>query len=208
MRRILDVGLVRKIALFVPFVPALAMPGPGTLIAAVVVALALAAFPDARRATFARGPWLRSLGIGALCGVAIALLMGLLVNGWLTGLFGKTSDLSAFNSIKGNIAGYIQLLVLGLLYGAVVEEIVFRGFVIGWGSQLLGHRAAPLLAILSAMVFGVTHLYQGWTGVCSTGIIGLGYGLTYLASGRNLLAAIFAHMTLNAIGTTELYVSN
>jgi membrane protease YdiL (CAAX protease family) len=56
------------------------------------------------------------------------------------------------------------------------------------------------------VVFGITHLYQGWTGVCSTGIIGLGYGFTYLATGRNLLTSIFAHMTLNAIGATELYL--
>lgn len=206
MDRILDMGLVRKIALFGPLTAALAIPGPGTLIAAVVVAIALAVFPDARQATFTRVPWWRSLVIGAFCGVVIALLMAFLVNDLLASFFGRTSDLSAFNSVKGNTAGYIQVLVLGLLYGAVVEEIVFRGFIIGWGIRVWGNRAAPLLAILSAMVFGLTHLYQGWTGVCSTGIIGLGYGVTYLSTRRNILVAIFAHMTLNAIGATELYL--
>jgi uncharacterized protein len=199
-------GLVRKIALFGPLAAALAIPGPGTLIAAVVLVIALSIFPESRSATFARGAWPRSLGIGVLSGVIITLVMAFLVNDLLASLFGKPSDLSAFNSVKGSTAGYAQLLILGLLYGAVIEEIIFRGFVIGWGCKLWGNRAAPLLAVISAIVFGLTHFYQGWTGVCSTGIIGLGYGLTYLATRRNILAAIFAHMTLNAIGATELYL--
>ncbi|HTR01285.1 MAG TPA: CPBP family intramembrane glutamic endopeptidase [Candidatus Acidoferrum sp.] len=197
---------MRKILVLLPLLPALAIPGLGTLIAAGLVIVALFAFSDARQATFTRGPWLRSLGIGAISGVAIAVLMGMVVNDLLAKLFGQASDFSAFNSVKGNTAEYVRLLLLGLVYGPVVEEIIFRGFVIGWGSKLFGQRATPLLALVSAAVFGITHWYQGWTGVCSTGIIGLGYGLVYIVSSRNIVAAIFTHMTLNAIGVTELYL--
>lgn len=197
---------LRKVTPFVPLVLAVVVPRIGVLVAAGCVVIVLMMLPAARRATLSRGPWPRSIGIGVLCGTAIALIMQFLVNGLLTAMLGTKADLSAFGEIRGNTSAYVGLLVLGLVYGPIVEESIFRGFAIGWGTEQWGRRATPMLLVLSAVIFGLTHLYQGWFGVCSTGIIGLGYGIVYISTKQNLLAAIFAHMTLNAIGIMQLYI--
>lgn len=196
----------RRITLFLPLVVASTWPGPGGLIATAMVALSLCVIPDARKAALARGPWLRSLGIGVCGGIAIALVIGLFLDRLLAQLFGQAPDLSTFAGTRSDLSAYFRLLALGLLYGAIVEEIVFRGFFIGWGSAVLGTRAEMPLTIISAATFGLSHLYQGWTGVITTGLIGFGYGLLYVVAGRHLLVAIFAHMTVNAIGITQLYL--
>jgi membrane protease YdiL (CAAX protease family) len=206
MRQVLASSAVRQTALLVPLAAATVLPGAGTLAAAVAVAALLWVFPDARKATFAHGPWLRSIGLGVLWGLGIALVAGLVLDQLVAAMFGSAPDVSSFDGAEGDLGAYLRLLALGLLAGGILEEIIFRGFVLGWGSALFGPKAGLPLVVVSAAVFGYSHLYQGWPGVVSTGVIGLGYGLTYLATGRNLLAAIAAHMTINVIGATEIYL--
>jgi membrane protease YdiL (CAAX protease family) len=55
-------------------------------------------------------------------------------------------------------------------------------------------------------VFGAAHVYQGLSGAISTGLIGLGFALLYVGTGKRLLAPVLAHMTLDAIGVTQLYL--
>jgi membrane protease YdiL (CAAX protease family) len=196
----------RRAALFLPLIVAGALPGVGTLLALVIVVILLCVFRDARDATLAHPRWLRSVAIGIVAGIAIALLIGLVLDQVIGSLVGKAPDVSALGSVKGDLSGYLRLAALALLYGAPVEETVFRGFAVGWGSALFGKKGAIPLVVLSAAVFGLTHLYQGWAGVISTGIIGLGYGAAYFAANRSLPAAIAAHMTVNAIGVTQLYL--
>ena len=80
------------------------------------------------------------------------------------------------------------------------------GFVIGWGTQLFGDKSGLLLAFLSAAAFGAAHLYQGIAGVLSTGLTGLIFGILYLLTGRKLLPVVLAHMTVNFIGITQIYL--
>jgi membrane protease YdiL (CAAX protease family) len=118
----------------------------------------------------------------------------------------KPIDVGSYTKVKGNFPIYLALLMLGLVFGGAIEELLFRGFVIGWGAVLFGERATIPLFLLSSAVFGLGHLYQGWSGVISTGASGLLFGALYLASGRKLLPAMLAHMTLDAIGITALYL--
>lgn len=72
----------------------------------------------------------------------------------------------------------------------IAEEILFRGFLIHY------FRTAPFAAnlavalILSSVIFGTEHLYQGLTGVIQTALIGLVLGTLFLLSGNILLPAI------------------
>ena len=77
--------------------------------------------------------------------------------------------LDSFDNVRGNLANYLVLLALGFVYGGVVEEVIYRGFVIGWGSVLFGPRSVIPLVLLSSAVFGAGHLYQGLSGAISTG---------------------------------------
>lgn len=193
-----------------PLVLALAIPGVGVLGSLAVVIAMLVFHRDARNATlrlWKRGPAI-SLLIGLAAGVVTQVAMSALIEPVLQQVFGQSVDLSNFDAVEDNLTNYLVLLAVGLLFGGIAEELVFRGYIIGWGTRLFGTGAGPLLAMASAVVFGLAHVYQGLPGVVATGLIGLAFGITYLASGRRLAPAIFAHMTVNFIGITELYLGH
>ena len=54
--------------------------------------------------------------------------------------------------------------------------------------------------------FGLAHLYQGVTGVVEAALAGVLLGALYLASGRNLTAAIAAHFVSNTLDFTLIYL--
>ncbi len=62
----------------------------------------------------------------------------------------------------------------------IVEEIVYRGFVI-WLLAL--YMPIWLAAIVSSIAFGVAHAYQGWEGVLKTGFVGGVFAALYLITG-------------------------
>lgn len=62
----------------------------------------------------------------------------------------------------------------------VVEEIVYRGFVIWLLSLYMPLVAA---AVVSSAAFGLAHLYQGWSGVLKTGVLGGIFAAIYLVAG-------------------------
>lgn len=193
--------------LLTPLIPAAFLPGIGVLVSLAIVIVVLVALRSARQPTFALTyrTILVSIALGLGAALAIGLFMGLLIDPLLEQAFGPI-DLGNFAGVEGNLTNYLALLALGLLFGGIVEELIFRGFVIGWGSQLVGARAAIPLAILSAGVFGIAHLYQGWAGVLSTGLFGLAFGLLYVFAGRKLLPSVVAHMATNFYGVTLIYL--
>jgi membrane protease YdiL (CAAX protease family) len=65
----------------------------------------------------------------------------------------------------------------------VSEELVFRGFLFYYIATFLPETGLPGLILLSSVVFGYCHIYQGWQGALLTGIIGLVFALLYAESG-------------------------
>ena len=92
----------------------------------------------------------------------------------------------------------IWFIALGVVAGTV-EETVYRGYL------LLGLApGGPLPAlILSAVAFGVAHLYQGWAGAGSTVLFGLALGVLTLLAG-SIIPAVAIHVTQDvAAGLTN-----
>jgi membrane protease YdiL (CAAX protease family) len=54
--------------------------------------------------------------------------------------------------------------------------------------------------LISAVVFGASHWYQGAVGMLITGTLGLAFGVVFLWQGRNLWANMAAHILANTIG--------
>jgi membrane protease YdiL (CAAX protease family) len=73
----------------------------------------------------------------------------------------------------------------------VCEELLYRGFLIWYITHGFGLVAA---VVLSAVLFGFAHLYQGPKGVLQTGVVGLVLALVYVVSG-----ALWAPMLLHAL---------
>ena len=189
------------------FLPAALIPN-GILISILVVGAALVFVRESRAPTLAlvHRSVPVSLAIGCLAGLAMAFLVDPLTTAVAERLTGSRIDLSSLEGVHGNFANYLMLLALGLLFGGVVEEVVNRGFLVGWGSRAFGERWALWLMVVSAVGFGLAHAWQGPAGMITTGVSGLAYGAVYLASGRKLLPAMMTHATANFVGITQIYL--
>jgi membrane protease YdiL (CAAX protease family) len=67
------------------------------------------------------------------------------------------------------------------LSAAICEEILFRGFLPAYFVALGLPTVAAFL--LAAVVFGIDHGYQGWSGVVLTGVIALIFTALFVLSG-------------------------
>ena len=73
------------------------------------------------------------------------------------------------------------------------EEFLFRGYFIRVFAPWLGWWGA---AALSLSIFAIGHIYQGWSGVLKTGIVGLGFTLV-VAISDSLWPVIVLHALID-----------
>lgn len=191
-----------------PLAPAIMIPGAGVLLSLAIVAAALLFIKRSRNGTLAfyQGSIARSLALGVAAGALLQIALYYLLEPFIEYLTQSEIALENFDAVRGNFSNYLMLLAVGLLFGGIAEELIFRGFVIGWGVTIFGKHSGTALAFLSAAAFGVAHFYQGIAGVLATAVVGLLLGLFYLLMERQLLPVIVAHMTINFIGITLIYL--
>ncbi|MHB8841104.1 MAG: CPBP family intramembrane glutamic endopeptidase, partial [Candidatus Aquicultor sp.] len=72
----------------------------------------------------------------------------------------------------------------------ICEEILFRGFLIFYLSQVLPSLPLIAVVVISSVIFGFGHAYQGLKGIIGTGILGLGLAVLYVATGSLLLSMV------------------
>lgn len=132
------------------------------------------------------------LSLGGVAAIHLGIMRGIapLVQRW-TG----PPDISRFDGLRGNGAALILGLITAWTLAAFGEEMVFRGYLLNrlaafFGGKRLGWGAA---VVLSSLVFGAGHAYQGPAGMILTAGVGVLYALAYLLTGRNLWAPILIH---------------
>lgn len=118
-------------------------------------------------------------------------------------------DLSALAVVRESPMT-LMIFIGPLSWGSAAfgEEFVARGFILNrLGTALGGTRAAWIAAALAqAVIFGLAHGWQGAAGIITTGIIGLVFGLAYLAIGRNLWLTILAHGLIDSVFIVTIYI--
>lgn len=85
---------------------------------------------------------------------------------------------------------------LTAITAGVCEEVLFRGFLIAYLTALVPGLPVWVAVVASGVVFGMAHLYQGWSGVLTTGLLGMLFGYLYVALGA-LIWPILAHALLD-----------
>jgi len=85
--------------------------------------------------------------------------------------------------------------VAASITAGIVEEIVYRGFVLWYLALFMPLWVA---AIVSSLIFGLGHSYQGTAGALRCGIVGLAFATLYIASG-SIWLPIIAHVLLDVI---------
>lgn len=95
--------------------------------------------------------------------------------------------------LPGNADEYRWFVILSIVAG-ICEELMCRGYLVWVLQALVGLLPAVLL---SAAIFGVGHMYQGWRGVVKTGTVGLVMSAIVIAGGW-LVPAMLVHALIDA----------
>jgi membrane protease YdiL (CAAX protease family) len=90
----------------------------------------------------------------------------------------------------------VPVLILSAIMNAVLEETVMVGYLVTRWRQLGWNTA--LVVVLSALIRGTYHLYQGWGGFVGNIVMGAVLGLIYVRRGR-LLPLIVAHAAIDVV---------
>lgn len=91
-------------------------------------------------------------------------------------------------------------MALASVTAGICEEFLFRGFLLYFIGRSL--PAVPLWGalVITSLVFGFAHWYQGRSGVLTTGLVGAGLGIIYYATGSLYPSmALHALMDLNSV---------
>jgi membrane protease YdiL (CAAX protease family) len=151
--------------------------------------------------------WGKTILIALVCSVAIYFFTTLLLEPLLQCWTHKPLDYTVFSKALGDWRQLVLLLLVSWFLAAILEETIFRGFLIteisGWfNDNLLG---IILSILIGSVIFGLAHTYQGKSGVYSTGIVGALLAVIFVVGGFNLWLVIITHGLIDMIGLTLMY---
>ena len=89
-----------------------------------------------------------------------------------------------------------MLFLAMVLLASPFEELMFRGFLMWFFGVFAGLWGAVLL---TSLLFGIGHAYQGPSRILRTGLLGLAFGTAYALT-HSLWWLMVAHIALNAYG--------
>jgi membrane protease YdiL (CAAX protease family) len=165
-----------------------------------------------------RGESVRDVGLKRPVNTAGAVALGLVVAALIflalrelqrTGVMGETRLGDMATELKDNLALALARAAFSLIIVGFVEEFVFRGFVFDRLAKAFGAGALAWSLALpgQAVLFGLTHAYQGVEGMLFTGAVGFVFGAVFLLAGRNLWPVIIAHGAFDAVRAVHLYLA-
>jgi len=191
-----------------------ALPPLGVMISFVIVILYLLVGKDRKQKLKSIGftrpkSWLKTIFICLLLAIVIETSFQVFFNPIIEKLTTSKIDLSAYDNIRGNFPNYLIMLMVGWVVGGFIEEILFRGFLITRLLRLFTNTNTGnwFAIVLTSTVFGFSHLYQGWSGVISTGLIAALFGIIFIKNNKILWYSILTHGFVNVVGLTLIYLN-
>ena len=185
------------------------VPGIGILFATAVIIATLLITHNRLSVLgfFAPVSWGKTILVAIFSSVIIYLFTTLLLEPLLQHWTHKPLDYTAFDKVQRDWRQLVLLLVVSWLLAAVLEETIFRGFLISeisswFGGSLLG---ISLSIVFGSVIFELAHWYQGKSGVYSTGIVGVILAVIFVAGGFNLWLPIITHGLLDTIGLVLMF---
>jgi uncharacterized protein len=144
-----------------------------------------------------------SLAHGMVAGGAIGILM--------RPILARVSDKAAAQLAEAMrpLAPFLPKSPRALAWGialsiaaGVVEEIAYRGFLVTYVSSF-----APVWVsiVVSSLLFGAAHLYQGVAGVLATTALGVIFAVIYLSTG-SLLLPMLLHALIDISSMVTAYI--
>lgn len=121
--------------------------------------------------------------------------------------FGERPNMDHLLVLRGNLPMLVFALVIVWITAAFLEEFIFRAYLINSLEKILKLGAwSPWIAVLiSSVLFGLVHAYQGAIGILLTGSLGLIFGVFFLFNGRRIWPLILVHGIIDTIGFINIY---
>lgn len=139
-----------------------------------------------------RDRWPKHLGIGLLIGLAMFIGINFLLTSVMNSLIPPVPSTGpSITTYFRNPTNLLAFLPIGIFGGGVVEELE-RIFVLTRFEKWLGKPGLILGVVLSSVIFGMGHLYQGLGAAISVAVSGVVFALVYLRR-RSALEPITAH---------------
>ena len=116
-------------------------------------------------------------------------------------------DLSNFDGMRGNLPNLLFMLAIMWVMAAFGEEFFYRGYIMKRLAILFGNKNFSWIlgAVISSLLFGLTHAYQGVSGMITTGIVGLILALAFYRNRSNLVVGILTHGIYDTYGILLIY---
>jgi len=117
-------------------------------------------------------------------------------------------NLSSLDDIKHNTVNYIFILIIVWSFVAFGEEFLFRGYYMKWLAEFFGNsnKAWIASAIIISIYFGMSHYYQGISGIISIIFLTLIDSIIFYKNRNNLWLLILIHGFHDTWGLTFLYL--
>jgi hypothetical protein len=138
----------------------------------------------------------------------LALLTGYLLYSWRWAKRASATDKAKQVESIGKVVQFLPHTIRELrsfvgvsITAGVVEEIVYRGFVLWYLAQFMPLWVA---VAVSSVAFGLAHGYQGANGALRCGLLGLAFGIFYVVTG-SIWLPIVAHALLDVLQGATIY---
>lgn len=139
---------------------------------------------------------------------AAGYMLGTLVMANISGM-PESADMSVYEYLHNNIFMLILTLTGVYIVSSFGEEVVYRAFLINRITELVSDtRYGQMAAVLiSTVIFGLVHFEWGPTGMVSTGLMGVVFGICYLKLKNKLWILVLAHAYLDTILLVQVYLT-
>jgi membrane protease YdiL (CAAX protease family) len=135
-------------------------------------------------------------GIGAGFGIIMLVVLFSFSKTMRKNYSDALSDASIQFLIPSSLRERLLFLFVSITAG-VCEEIIFRGAFLYYLNHLPFELSIIAIGIISSLLFGIVHLYQGWKGVFLTSYFGGILFFLFVATG-NLWIPIVLHFLIDA----------
>lgn len=149
---------------------------------------------------------LELVSISLAYAILISMLSHFVLVPLIVSLTDAPIDMGMFDAVRGNTGFLFRSLAIGWIVGGLLEETIFRGYLLRTVEDLLPQRFGTIAGvIISSGIFGFLHGYQGISGQLLTGTAGVLFALIYLLHNRNLWLNILTHGFVNTISFLLIY---
>lgn len=144
---------------------------------------------------------------GLLLAIITFVIVDICIQPFLEIYFGEI-DLSSLDDLRGDFANFFILLLIMWVFAAFGEEFLFSGYYMKHLAEFMGNTNKTwfVSAIILSIYFGVSHNYQGTSGMIAVGLASSISFFIFYKNRTNLALLVFAHGFYDTIGLTLIYL--